>query len=199
MAKEYDALLPRTQTDSEEEIHEENVEDQSKQFKEQIIKDLVDEVLLWPLFEDISEQPPDTAVIEDVKLPQAYEQLHVEDEKLPQVYFEINNTCIADLPHERLSNDKSQNEERLPIAYSSPLQCYSDEACAPTSYMVKNLKDHSCLQHELSCDSLILMSFPGHICNIFDETLVWLMTKHRGKGSIVNEELRYLHWLYHFT
>ena len=73
------------------------------------------------MFEDISEQPPDTAVIEDVELPQAYEQLHVEDEKPPQVYFETNNTCIADLPHERLLNDKSHIEEGRPMSYFSPL------------------------------------------------------------------------------
>ena len=106
LAKEYDSLLPKTHPDSKE-IHEENVEYQSKQLEENIIEDLIEEASHGPLFEDISEQPPDKAIIEDVELPQAYEQLHVEDEKLPQVHFEINNTCIADLPHERLLNDKS--------------------------------------------------------------------------------------------
>ena len=134
MTREYDALLPKTQPDSEEEIHEEN-----------IIADLIDEEVHGPLFENIVEQPHDTAVVEDVELPQGYEQLHIEDEKLPQVYFEINNICIADLPHERLLKDKSQIDEGFPIAYFSPLQCYIDKACAPMCYMVKNLEDDSCL------------------------------------------------------
>ena len=137
------------------------------------------------MVEDITEEIPDTAVIED--------------EKLPQVYFETNNICVADLPHKRLLNDKNQIGEGLPIAYFSPLQCYLDEACTPTCYVIGNVKDDLCLQHEHFYDSLTFMTFPGHIYNIFDETLFWLMTKHRGKGSIVNEELRWLHWLYHFT
>ena len=102
---------------------------------------MIEEASHRPLFEDIFEQPPETAVIEDVELPQAYEQLHLEYEKLPQVYFEINNTCIADLPHERLLNDKSQIAEGLPIAYFSPLQCYIDEACTPTCNMIEILTD----------------------------------------------------------
>ena len=121
LAKEYDALLPMTQLDAEEEIHEEHFEDQSKQFKEHIIEDLIEEALQGPLVEEL----PD---------------IDIEDEKLPQVYFEINNTCIADLPHERLLNDKSQIAEGLPIAYLSPLQCYIDEACALMCYMVKNFE-----------------------------------------------------------
>ena len=102
MAKEYDALLPRTQPDSEEEIHEEHFEDQSKQFKEWIIVDSIEEALQGPLVEDITEELRD---------------IDIEDEKLLQVYFESNNTCIADLPHESLLYDKSQIEEGLPIAY----------------------------------------------------------------------------------
>ena len=74
----------------------------------------------------------------------------------------------------------------------SPLQCYIDEACAPMCYMVKNLKDDLCLRHELFYDNHTLMAFPGHIYNIFDETLFWLMTKHKGRGFI-DEELRWLH------
>ena len=81
-----------------------------------------------------------------MKLPQVPEQLHVEDERLPQVYFEIGNTCIADLPHERLLNDKGQIGEGLSIAYFSPLQCYIDEACIPMYCIVKNLNDLLCLQ-----------------------------------------------------
>ena len=145
---------------------------------------MIEEASHGPLFEDISEQPPDTAVIEDVELPQAYEQLHVEDEKLPQVYFEINNTCIADLPHERLLNDKSQIEEGLPIAYSSPLQCYIDKACTPMCYMIENLKGDLCLQHELCYDSHTFMAFPGHIHSIFDE-MFWLMSKHKEEALLL--------------
>ena len=164
-----------------------------------IIVDPIEEASHGPLFEDISEQPSDMAVIEDVELPQAYEQLHVEDEKLPQVCFGTNNTCVIDLPHEMFLNDISQIKERFPVAYFSPLQCYIDEACTPTCYMIEILKGDLCLQHELFYDNHTLMALLGHIYNIFDETLFWLMTKHKGRSFIVDEELRWLHWLYHYT
>ena len=64
MSKEYDALLPRTQPDSEEEIHEEN-----------IIEYLINESVQGPLVEDITEEPPEFAEIkknEDMELPQIY-------------------------------------------------------------------------------------------------------------------------------
>ena len=93
----------------------------------------------------------------------------------------------------------SRLKKGRPFAYPNPLQCYIEEACDLTCYMVKKLKDDLCLQHELSCDSHILMAFPDHIYNIFDETLFWLMTKHKGRSFIIDEELRWLNCLYHFT
>ena len=136
------------------------------------------------MIEDIFEERPD---------------IDIEDEKPPQVYFESNNTCIADLPHERLLNDIIQIEEGSPIAYLSPLQCYIDEACTPTCYMIENLRDGLRLQHEFFYDIHTFMAFPGHIYNIFDETLFWLMTKHKGRSYIIDKELRWIHWLYPYT
>ena len=96
-------------------------------------------------------------------------------------------------------DDKIQFDEGLPIAYLSPLQCYIDEACVLTCYMVKNLKDLLCLQHERFYDSHTLMAFLGEIYNVFYETLFWLMTKHKGRGYITDKELRWLHYLYAYT
>ena len=135
----------------------------------------------------------------EVKLPQVHEQIHDVDEKLLQVYFETNNICVADLSHESLMDDKIQFDEGLPIASLSPLQCYIDEACVLTSCMVKHLKYLLCLQHECFYDNHTLMAFPVQIYNIFDETLFWLMTKHKGRGYIIDKELRWFHWSYAYT
>ena len=56
LAKEYDALIPR--------LH--------PKLKEQIIKDLSEGVLQEPLVEDVTEEIPNRAVIEYVKLSQVY-------------------------------------------------------------------------------------------------------------------------------
>ena len=60
------------------------------------------------------------------------------------------------------------------------------------------LEDDLCLQHEIFYDGHTLMAFPGRIYNILDETLFWLMTKHKGRGFI-NEMQEWLHWLYTYT
>ena len=71
LAKEYDALLLRTQPNSEEEIHEENIEDQSKQPAENIIEDLIEEALQEPLVEGITEDLLNIP-IKDMELPHIY-------------------------------------------------------------------------------------------------------------------------------
>ena len=139
------------------------------------------------------------AEIEDVMLPQAYEQPHDVDEKLPQVYFDTNNICVADMSHESLMDNKIQFDKGPPNAYLSPLQCYLDEACTSMCYMIGGLKDDLCLQHKLFYDSHTLVAFSGQIYNVFYKTLFWLMTKHMGRCSTVNKELRWLHYLYAYT
>ena len=115
------------------------------------------------------------------------------------MYFEIDNTCIEDLPHERLLNDEGQIGEGLSIAYFSPLQCYIDEAFIPTCCMVKNLNDLFCLQHKLFYDSHTLMVFSSQIYNMCYETLFWLMTKHKWRCSVIDKMLEWLHYLYAYT
>ena len=67
------------------------------------------------MVEDITEEILDTAVIEDVKLPQVYEQPHDVDEKLHQVYFDTNNICVADMSHESLMDNKSSLTKGCPM------------------------------------------------------------------------------------
>lgn len=163
------------------------------------MEDLVEEAVQETLVEDIAEEIPDRAIIEDVKLPQAYEQPHDVDEKLHQVYFDTNNICVADMSHESLMDNKIQFDEGLPNAYLSPLQCYLDEACTPMCYVIGDLKDDLCLQHKLFYDSHTLMASPVQICNIFDEILSWVMTKHNGRDHIIDKMLEWLHYLYAYT
>ena len=66
LTKEYDALIPRVHLELEEDIHEENINE-----------DLVDEALHGTLLEDISEQPSDTVVIEDLLEQLDSERLYV--------------------------------------------------------------------------------------------------------------------------
>ena len=96
-------------------------------------------------------------------------------------------------------NDKSQIEEGLPITYFSSLQCYTDEACTPTCHMIEILRDGYVCSMSFFYDNHTFMAFLGHIHNIFDEILFWLMTKHKERGSIVDKELRWFHWLYAYT
>jgi len=74
LAKIYDALIPRVHHELEEEIHE-----------EQTMENLVDEAIQEPFVEDITEEIPDMAEIEDVKLPQVHIRFHDEELELPQV------------------------------------------------------------------------------------------------------------------
>ena len=101
MAKEYDALLPRTQPDSEEEIHEKHSEDERDQLEEKNIESPIEEALQEPLVEGITKELLDIA-IKNMELPQIYvtkdipKQLHVEDLDLPQVHhIEGNTICFA--------------------------------------------------------------------------------------------------------
>ena len=69
LAKEYDALIPSVHP----ELNKHTIEDPI----------FFQEALQEPLGEDITEKIPDRAIIEDVKLPQTYEQPRDVDEKLP--------------------------------------------------------------------------------------------------------------------
>ena len=86
LAKIYDALIPRVHHELEEEIHE-----------EQTMENLVDEAIQEPFVEDITEEIPDMAEIEDVKLPQVHTRFHDEELELPQVPEQLHAkvwTCL---------------------------------------------------------------------------------------------------------
>ena len=99
------------------------------------MEDLVDEAVQKPLVEDITEEIPDMAEIEDVKLPQVHvqfydeklelpqvpEQLHAEDVDLSQVHhIEGNDVAFAD------QLEQFDNEG----LYVSPINQWIESSCA---------------------------------------------------------------------
>ena len=57
------------------------------------------------MVENSTEETPDTAVIEDVKLPQVPEQLHAEDVDLPQVHHIEGNVIGSADQLEQFDNE----------------------------------------------------------------------------------------------
>ena len=106
LAREYDVVLPKTQPDSEEEIHEEN-----------LIEDLIDEAVQGPLVEDVIEdmEPPQIYVTENI-----LEALHAKDLNLPQVYNMI------------FSNQLEQPYDGG--LYLSPINQWIEASCAYSSF-----------------------------------------------------------------
>ena len=104
----YDALIPR--------VHHEP--------KEQTIEDPIEEALQRPVVEDIAEEIPDMAIIEDiedVKLPQVYEQLLHEKMELPQDHHMEGNTIFPTDELEQFDNEG---------LYVSPINQWIEVSCA---------------------------------------------------------------------
>ena len=192
LAKEYDALLPRTQPDSEEEIHDEHFEDQSKQFKEQIIEDLIDEAVQGPLVEDITEELPEIAKIKkngDMELPQIYvienipEPLHAEDLDLPQVH----NMIFVDQLEQRYDGG----------LYLSPINQWIEASCAYSS--CPNVDSFFYPNHLVFQFSWLHEQTVRHLCLMIILSLFLSLTKQRRMKFGMEQMLEWLHWLYAYT
>ena len=126
------------------------------ELKEQTIEDPIEEALQRPLVEDITKEIPEMAIIEnieDVKLPQVYEQLHDEELKLPQAYVTKNvheqfYDEDSDLPQVHFINGDSnsyftdQSEQLCDGGlYLSPTSQWIEVSCAHSVSFCLNFID----------------------------------------------------------
>ena len=174
LAKEYDALIPR--------LHPE--------LKEQTIEDPIGEALQETLVEDIAEEIPDMAIIEDiedVKLPQVYEQLPDEKLELPQVHHIEGNTIFYADQLEQFDNKG---------LYVSPINQWIEASCAQFDSSYYNLLFSNDLMFQFSFTHELIAR---HSCFMASISLSLSLTKHRKKQIDMEEMLKWLHWLYPYT
>jgi hypothetical protein len=80
--------------------------------------------------------------------------------------------------------------------YTSPTQAWIDEVCSGACHFWHEF-DHA--HGFMFCSSQSLMDIPTCMYLIFDVSLFWLMTKHKGRSHGIHEMLKWLHWIYNFT
>ena len=176
LAKEYDALIPRVHPEPEKQAIEDPISFQ--------------EVLQEPLVEDIAEEIPNMAIIEDiedVKLPQVYEQLPNEKLEMPEVHHIEGNTIFSADQLEQFDNEG---------LYVSPINRWIEASCARFNSAWYNLLLPNSLMFQFS---FIHEQTARHSYLMMNVFLFLSLTKLRKKKFGMDKMLEWLHWLYAYT
>ena len=125
--------------------------------------------------------------IEDVKLPQVYEQLPDEKLELPQVHHIEGNTIFSTYQFEKFDNEG---------LYVSPINQWIEASCAQFDSSGYNLLFPHRLMFQFS---FIHEQILGQICFTIYMPLSLFLTKHKENQFGIKEMKEWLHWLYDYT